>query len=173
MANVVGTATVNLAFTQTNSAGLINPLSFQAVVNQINGSYANGTGANQLNLMYASQFSLSSSTLAIDLTSLTDLAGAAVNMLRVREFVVQVITTASGQNVTVYASASSGWSVLPGSASAISVLANGGMFRLSDPITVGSGNGYVTGASSKKLVVDGSSSIVTGNLLILGCSAVS
>lgn len=173
MAVVTGTVSMNASFSQTNTIGLITPLTFQAAINQIHGTYANGTGAGLIDLMFASAYTLASTTALLDLTAMSDLAGAAVNMARVRELMIQITDTTSTHSLTVYANSASGWGFLPPSGSPLTAFPNGGFLRLSDPYSTGSAAGYVTGSASKKFVVDAGSNSVTFNLMILGCSAVS
>lgn len=113
MATVTGNNQVSLSFTQVNSTGLITPLKLTASIG-FNPAYGtSGTAANQVNLFYAASVTLASTTLALDLTALTDLAGTAVNMLRVRELIIQSTDTVAAKLLKVYAAASNGWAFIP------------------------------------------------------------
>lgn len=171
MANVTGSDRTALSFNQTNSAGLITPLTFAAALN-FTPSYQNGTGANQADLLYAAQLTIASSAHPFDLTSLLDMAGGSVNMKRVRELVVQVVDTTLTHVVNVYASSANGWTFLPLVADQLTVAA-GGVLHMADPLSTGSATGLVTASNNKIGVIDAGSNSVVVNLMILGCSATS
>lgn len=171
MAVITGSNRVQVNFTQVNSTGLITPLSLPATIG-FTPNYGNGTGANQIDLMYAANVTLASTTAVLDLTALTDLKGAAANMARIRELIIQSTDTTLTKLIKLYASASNGWAFLPLVASFLTIPC-GGCYHISDPLSVGAGVGYVTGGSSKSVTIDAASQTVNYNIIIAGCSAVS
>jgi len=172
MAAVTGTAQLVAGFNQTVTSGLITTQTLPASIS-LTTQYANGTGAGAIDLIYARQIALVASTpQTLDLTALTDLSGATVNFARVRELVVQVVTTTSAFNVTLGAAAANPWTPLWGTTGTDTVFA-GSIRYFTDPTSIGSGVGAVTSGTSKNLKLDPGSNNVTINLLIAGCSAVS
>lgn len=170
--NVVGTVNSNISFSQTASTGFITSQTFaQAIVEQF--TYPNGTGSGQVDQFYAKQITLSATPTVLDLTNLTDVAGNTINLARVREFIVQVVTTTANFNVKVYATAGgSGWATLPISTDTNYLYARyGSVLRISDRYSTGGGNGNVTGVSNKSVTIDPGSNTIVVNILIVGCSA--
>lgn len=172
MAVVTGTVQLVTGFNQTNSSGLVTTQTLPASIS-LTTQYANGTGAGQVNLIYAKQIALVASTpQTLDLTTLTDLSGATVSFARVRELVIQVVTATSAFNVTVGAATSNPWAPFWGTTGTDVVFA-GSIRYFTDPTSVGAGVGAVTSGTSKSLKLDPGSNNVTLNLLIAGCTAVS
>jgi len=172
MAIVTGTAQLVSGFNQTVTSGLITTQTLPASVS-LTTQYQNGTGAGQVNLIYARQIALASGVpQTLDLTALADLSGATVNFARVRELIVQVVTASSGLKVTLGADASNPWAPFWGTTGTDTVFA-GSIRYFTDPTSVGSGVGAVTSGTSKNLKLDPGSDNVTVNILIAGCSAVS
>ncbi len=133
-------------------------------------TYANGTASNQVDTVYAKVINLAAATQTIDLTSLTDPAGNAINVARVREFIVQNTSASAGFDCKVEAGASNGWSVLPPSTNPI-YCRYGSVLRISDPVSTGGANGNVVGSSSKTVTFDPGANTFTINVLIVGGSA--
>lgn len=172
MAVVTGLSQINVGFNQSVSAGLVKAQTLPAAL-ALTANYTNGTGANQIDLLYAKQLTFVASTpQTIDLAALTDLSGATVNMARIREILLQVVTTTVDFNLTLGAAASNPWAAIWGTAGTHVVMA-GSTLSISDPATVGSGKGLVTSGTSKALKLDPGSQILVANLIIAGCSAVS
>src|SRR3954463_12010134 len=114
MAVVTGTSTVNGGFNHVVTSGLITSQTLPAAIT-LTTQYANGTGAGQVDLIYAKQIALVASTpQTLDLTALTDLSGPSVHFARVRELFIQVVTTTSAFNVIVGAAAANPWAPLWG-----------------------------------------------------------
>lgn len=172
MAVVTGTAQLVAGFNQTNSSGLITTQTLPASIS-LTTQYQNGTGAGAINLIFAKQIALVASTpQTLDLTTLTDLSGAAVNFARIRELVVQVVTATSGFNVILGNAAATAFAAFWGATGTDTVFA-GSIRYFTDPTSVGVGIGAVTSGTSKSLKLDPGSNNVTINLLIAGCTAVS
>lgn len=172
MAVVTGTTQLNVGFNQVVSSGLVNTWTLPASVNKTT-QYTNGTGAGMVDLVYAKQLTFVASTpQTLDLTAIVDLSGATVNMARIREIEIQVVTATVDFNLTLGAAASNPWAPIWGTTGTHSVMA-GAYFYYSDPNTVGSGKGLVTSGTSKNLKLDPGSNIIVCNVIIAGCSAVS
>lgn len=172
MAVVAGTAQLNAGFNQTVTSGLINTQTLPASI-AVTTQYGNGTGAGQIDLLYARQLTFAVSTpQTLDLTAIIDLAGATVNFARIRELIIQVVTTTSGVKLTAGAAASDPWAALWGT-TGTNIIPAGTTYRFSDPTSVGSGVGAVTSGTSTDLKLDPGAAIQTVNILIAGCSAVS
>ncbi len=172
MAVVVGTQSFSASFTQTVTSGLTVTQTPRGAVTQ-SLSYTNGTAANMVDFLYAKRLTLAVSTpQTIDLQALADIAGNTVNMLRVREFIVQVVDTTLSHTVLVEAGASNGWAILP-AGGIIAAPGGTGIVHLSDPVSVGGGVGYVTGSGSKTVKFDPGAIQIIIDVLIAGCSAVS
>lgn len=172
MATVTGTSSVNGGFNQVVSSGLVQSQTLPASIS-LTTQYTNGTGAGQVDLIYAKRLSLVASTpQTLDLTSIADLSGATVNFARVRELILRVVTTTVDFNVTLGAAASNAWAAIWG-ASGTHVVMAGSILYITDPTTVGASKGMYTGGSSKNLKIDPGSNNVTVDLIIVGCSAAS
>lgn len=175
MANVSGICAASLAPSQVNSSGLVTPATASVTlqtpsVTLASINYSNGTGAGQTDLMYESQQTLASTTLTIDLTSLTDPFGGAINFARVRELFVLNYTATAGFDLIVEQGASNGFAFVPPSANAYKCFANGGCYWLRDPNTSGASVGLFTSGSSKTIKFDSGAHTVTFYILILGTS---
>lgn len=172
MAVVTGTVQLVTGFNQTNTSGLVTTQTLPASIS-LTTQYANGTGAGQINLIYAKQLIFVASTpQTLDLTTLLDLSGASVNFARVRELVVQVVTATSGFNAILGNAASNAFAAFWGATGTDTVFA-GSIRYFTDPTSVGAGVGAVTSGTSKSLKIDPGSNALTLNLLIAGCTAVS
>lgn len=171
MANVGGTAQLSAGFNQTVTSGVITSQTIPASI-ALTTQYQNGTGAGAVDLIYARQLTLAATPTTLDLTTLTDLSGAAASFARVREFAVQVVDTTTTHVVTLGNAASNAWAPIWG-ATGTNLVAAGSIYHVTDPTSVGSGVGYVVGASSKNLKIDPGSNTVVVNILIVGCSALS
>lgn len=173
--NVQGTAQATLGFVETITSGVINTVTIPATINQTV-TYTNGTGAGQVDLAVAKQYTLNAAATIIDLNSIADLSGSSVTFARVREFVVQNIGSA---DVKVYAYSLSGVAWLPGSASTLyaraastSSASSGGMLRISDPLSVGA-TGNLVVSSAAKIAFDPGASSSSVYVQAIGGSATS
>lgn len=172
MAVVAGNSQFVTGFNQTVTSGLIQTQTLPAGIN-LTTQYTNGTGAGQINLLYAKQLTFVASTpQTLDLTALTDLSGATVNFARVRELVVQVVTTTSGEELTMGAAVADPWAPLWGTTGTM-IVPTGTIFHFSDPSSVGSGIGAVTSGTSSDLKLDPGAVVMVVNVIIAGCTAVS
>jgi hypothetical protein len=175
MANVSGICAVSLAPTLVISSGLISQANIGVTISTpsvplASITYANGTGAGAVDLMYEAAISLASTTLTIDLTSLTAPDGSAVNFARIRELYVLNYSATAGFDLLVEQGATNPWAYVPATANAFKCAANGGQYYLRDLNSTGAGNGLVTGGSSKTIKFDSGAHTVTFYLLLLGTS---
>lgn len=172
MAVVKGSSQLTLTFSELISAGVVSPVNLSASL-PITTQYSNGTGANQVDLIYSKQLTLAASTpQTLDLTSLTDLAGGAANFARVRELLIEVVDETVDHNVTLGNAASNAWAPFWGATGTDKVFA-GSYRHFSDPTTVGASKGAVVSGTSKALMLDPGSNTVVVNVIIVGCSAAS
>jgi len=176
---VSGQLQTNFTFTETLSSGYINPLSLPASISGALTYQNASSGSNAIDLLVATQLTLSASATTLDLTSVSDLGGTARTFARVREFVVQNIGSAS---VKVYANSTSGVPWLPsGSTSALVAYAAtstsgstaGGKVYLSDPWTTGGSTGQYILTGSSKVVFDPGTGSTSVNVIIAGTSTAS
>jgi len=170
MANVTGQSSLSFLFTEVLTSGLISQQTLPAAVTLAH-TYANGTGAAQIDVIYAKQLVLTaSSPQTIDLTSIPDLSGATVSFGRIREFMIQVVTATFGFNVTLSGGATNPWTGLLTSGSAMTLYAGVTHYLVSDPTSVGSSIGAVVTSGSKTIKLDPGANNVTVNIIAVGCS---
>lgn len=172
MAVVAGTSQLTVGSNQTVTSGLVATQTLAASITKTT-QFANGTGAGQVDLIYAKQLTFAASTpQTLDLAAIVDMSGATVNMARIREIVIQVVTTTVDFNLTVGAAAANPWAAIWGTTGTHVVMA-GSLLYISDPTSVGASKGLVTSGTSKTLKLDPGSNILIANVIIQGCSAVS
>jgi hypothetical protein len=170
---VTGTLNFNCNFQQTQTSGNIN-LNGSNLNETISQSlqYVNSTGVNYgVDQLYAKQITLASTTgvYAFQTGSLTDPFGNTLAMLRIRELIIVNLNTTLGQDLEVYATASTGITWVPPVANYLLCRA-GGIIRLADPLSFGGGVGQVVGSSSSSLTLNSGSNTITLNLIALGCA---
>lgn len=178
MANVTGSAQVNASFNQIITSGVVQALNLAAPVYRLANYTTTGSGASQVNTIYARQLTLSAAATTVDFLSAPDLNGSSTSFARIRELIVQNLGSA---DIRVYANSTSGVNWLPaGSASALFARAAnsassglGGVIQISDPLTVGSGSGNVITASGSKIVFDPGAASTTVNVIVVGTNSVS
>ena len=137
-------------------------------------TFANTTGgALGCDTIHAKQYTLASTTTAIDLNSgLLSPSGAACVFARVRVFIVAPVTTTAGSLIKVYASASNAPLWLPPVATFLWATPNGGAVILFDPNAITT-QGYLVDGTHKAITFDSGSNTVVFNVLILGNSSAS
>jgi hypothetical protein len=138
-------------------------------------TYAAATGgAGNVDTVYANQFTLASTTQALNLFngSLLSPSGKACVFARVREFIVQVVSTTAGLLIEFYATASTGVTWLPLLATPLSVYPNGGVVRFADPNSITT-NGYLVVTGNNGVTFNSLSNTVVFNVLMVGNSSVS
>lgn len=172
MANVTGSTKVTMSSTQTPTGlpGTVTPLT----INQtFNCSFQNGTAADQCDLRYTATLVFVANTpQVLDLTSLTDSSGGAVNLKRVRRLTLKFKDTTDGQTLLLGYSATTAnaWTSLISNPGQITLQAsttgNDGFIALSAPNTTG----WVVGSSNKLLNLDPGSNAFSVDIEILGAS---
>lgn len=180
MASVSGNSQDNVGFLQLISSGVVQPLNLNAQILR-NLSYTNGTGANQVNTIYAKQLTLSAAATTVDFLSALDMNGSSTSFARIRELIVQNIGSA---DCRVYANSTSGVAWLPsGSTSALfaraattassitSTSAMGGIVKISDPQSATSLTGNLITASGSKVVFDPGANSTTINVIVVGANS--
>ncbi len=175
--NAVGTINYNASFTEAVSTGLVTSQTLAATINR-GISYGNGTGSGQIDMLYAKQLSLAATPTTLDLQSLTDLNGAALNFLRIREMIIQTLATTAAYVVTVGGAGSGAWLGFFGTTTStltlptnVAATGNYATMQLSDPYTVGATTGAYVGASSHLLKLDPGANTILINIILAGCSA--
>lgn len=170
-ANVAGNIQFIPSFNEIISTGLLNTLNLPASLN-IQNSYTNATtGALTVDQIHAKVYTLAASATTIDLTSLLDLNGAAMNFTRVRDFIVVNNDTTVSHVVKVSQGASNGWSFLPPAANFLTCCALGGVIWLHDPQSSLSTNGMITDGTHKTILLDPGAFTINLSVLIVGGSA--
>ena len=176
--NTSGTVTLNASFTEVITSGVIVTQNLPTAVNQ-SISYGNGTSAGNVDLIYGKTLTLSAAITTLDFTAVADLSGATQNFARIRELVVQNL---SSFPLKIYASSSSGVTWLPaGSANAIVLPGYGTSvtstsypsFRMNDPVVVGNASGMFISTSSGRIVFDPGANTFSVNVMAAGASATS
>lgn len=168
---VTGNTRFTSNFTETITTGLTNPQTPTGIITQ-NPTYVNGASAaiNTVDVIYAKQLTLSTSTTINLLSGLTDLGGAAAVFGRVRELVIQVVDVTAGHYVNVFSAASNGWVVgLPLVASQL-LIPPGGMLHLADPLSFGGTTGIYVPAGAGTFTISAAVGGTVVNVLIAGCS---
>ncbi len=172
-----GVINTNYAFTELISTGLITPNTLAATINR-NITYGNGTGSGQYDMLYAEKLTLAGTPTTLDLQSLTDLNGAALNFLRIREFIIQSQATTAAYTLTVGGAGAGAWLGFFGTTTSTLVMptnvgatSNFATMQLSDPYTVGATTGAYVGASSHLLKLDPGANTFTIYIILAGCSA--
>ena len=138
-------------------------------------SFLNATaGALNCDTIHAKQYTLASTTAALDLFggSLLSPAGNACVFARVRLLVLAVTTLTAGFLMKLYASASNAPLWLPPVANFLWTTPNGGAIVFFDPNAITT-QGYLVDTSHKAITLDSASNTVTANLLIVGNSSAS
>jgi hypothetical protein len=172
MAVVTGLSTLTGGFNQVVSSGLVQAQNLSAAVSLIT-QYTNGTGAGQIDLLYAKRLTVVASTpQTLDLNALPTIDGATSAFVRVREFWAKLITATVDFNAIFGAAAANPWAAAWGTTGLHTLMA-GTILAFSDPVTVGASKGYIVSGTSKNLKIDPGSNVIVLDLLIAGCSAAS
>lgn len=170
MSVITGNVTLTAGFTEQVTAGVVTTQNLPATVTQ-QVSYANGTAANQCDLIHAVKYTLAASATTIDLTAVPDLAGATINFARVREILCWISDTTLSHTVALGNAAATPFAAFWGATGIQTVYPGGAVYRWADPTSTGAGVGAVVSGTSKSLKLDPGSNTVVLNLIILGCSA--
>lgn len=172
MATVTGSISTQTLMQQTSSTvpGTVTPLSnSQSLKCTLSTS---GTAADQVDLKYSTTLTFSASTAqTLDLTSLTDVYGGAINFARVRTITIKMKSTTDGATLTIGNAASNAWAAILGATGTLimqaSTSTNDSMLVLTAPNTTG----WATSGSSKSLKLLPSAHAFSVDIEITGCSA--
>lgn len=168
MAVVNGTIYRKDTFTQTVSSGVVSSYSIDVAPAIQSVNYTNGTSASQVDLLYGKQLSITTTPTDLDLTTLTDPPGGAVNFARVRELIIENLSTTAGQNLVVSGGASNQWTGFLNSTGTLT-LPPGAKLRISDPTSVTTAGG-ITSGTSKTLRLVASTGTISANVTLVGGS---
>lgn len=135
-------------------------------------SLAQGTGADQADLLFVNQTTLAAgATLNLDLAgSLTDVFGATITFARIKTFYFSLLTTTTASSVTIGNHASAAFLGWFSAATDRITVRNGGFFMISAPDATGYAVTATTADIIKILNNDGSN-IATYQIAIAGTSA--
>jgi hypothetical protein len=114
-------------------------------------SYATGTGANQAQHIWIDERSLATTTSeTLDLTALAGGAFGTITAAKVKEIIVELLTTTAGYRLLVGAAASNAFDApFSGDATAVAYVGAGGHLHLSNPV-----DGYVVDGTHKSLKIE-------------------
>lgn len=180
--NVTGSVNFQASFTEIipTTAGIITQLNLPVAINQLL-SYGNGTATGQVDLIYGKTLALAATPTTLDLTSLTDLNGAALNFARIRELIIVNLAVTAGYTLIIGGAGSNAWDtgVLSSTTYTATLQPSVGQtvgnatLHWSDPWSVGATTGGYVGASHKLLKLDPSANTLNAYVLLVGCSATS
>ncbi len=174
MATIQGGVTPGFSFTQTGSTGFLTgtqiPLQLTLALN-----IAAGTAADKADLIHALTYTFVASTAqTIDLTSLTDVLGGAVNFARVRLFALRVNSTTDAASLTIGNAAATQWLGFLGTTTSTLIIPAASAANTTGAWTMITGpntTGMAVSGSSKSLKMLPSAHAFTADLIIVGCSA--
>ena len=171
---VTGNLTFNFQATQTDSTGLINPITASGGIQYPSslGSLANATGAaNSVDTLYAASLTLAAAATHINLHAATDILGNSVVFARVRGWAVYVTTLTAAFLLNVYTRTGTDPLVwLPVTTTNALWVPPGGLMCATDPTSTAT-NGYVVSSSSFDFTLDPGSNTVAAYVTIIGNSA--
>lgn len=172
MGVVTGTSTLTGGFNQVVSTGLVQNQTLPAAIS-LTTQYTNGTGAGQIDLLYAKRLTFVAATpQTIDLNALPTLDGVTSAFVRIREFYARLVTATVDFNAIFGAAAANPWAAKWGT-TGTDVLMAGSILAFSDPTTVGAAKGYIISGTSKNIKIDPGANALVLDLIIAGCSAAS
>jgi hypothetical protein len=172
MAVVIGTSTLSGGFNQTVSTGLVQSQTLAAGI-ALTTQYTNGTGAGQVDLLYAKRLTFVASTpQTLDLNALPTIDGATSAFVRIREFYARLVTLTVDFNAIFGGAAANPWAAKWGT-TGLDTLMAGSILAFSDPTTVGASKGYIVSGTSKNVKIDPGGNVIVLDLIIAGCSAAS
>jgi hypothetical protein len=156
--------TLKVAGALTNALDLSTPTQAFATDYSSLLIFGNGTGANQANMLWHDQRSVTTSGEDIDLAgSLTSAFGTTITFAVVKGVIV-VAATANGGNVVVARASSNGVGVFNAASDAVT-LKPGGVFLWTDPSAAGT---TVTAGTGDLLNIDSTSGTVTYDIWLVG-----
>jgi hypothetical protein len=162
-----GSLKASLNFTQTAAPGLGS--ASNVVTESITISFTDGTGANQLNVLWSDIRTLTATSETLDINGiLTSAYGATVSLLRVKGIYVRNTSTTNGNNLLVGGAASNAWATLFGDVTDKFQVLPSGVLLAGGPLATGYA---VTAGTADQLKVDSGSATITYRIALLGCNA--
>jgi hypothetical protein len=170
---VSGQVNFTMAATQTQTTGQVNPggNTLTNLIQQVY-QYVNNNGVKYgVDQVYATQITLASTTQTIhfETASAKDPFGNTLAMLRIRDLIIQVITSTIGFDLEYYGASSNGIAWLSLLANPLTVRA-GGMDWKSDPLSFGAATGNYITATTDGVTLNSLSNTVTFNVVAIGNS---
>jgi hypothetical protein len=130
---------------------------------------ANGSGANQANVLWSSSRSLTGTAEDLDLNGvLTDAYGASVNLLRVKGIYIGNLSSTDGQDILVGGAGSNAWVGMVGGTSHKIKVGPSGFFFNYSPLATGF---PVVSGTGDQLHIDPQGATLTYEIAILGSSS--
>jgi hypothetical protein len=171
---VTGQLTFNFQAQQTDSSGLINPISASGGIQYPSSlaAFANATGAaNSVDTLYSASLTLSAAATHINLHAATDILGNSVVFARVRGWCVYVTTLTAAYLLNIYTRTGTDPLVwLPVTTTSALWCPPGGLYCGTDPTSTTT-NGWVVSSTSYDFTLDPGSNTVAAYVLIIGNSA--
>jgi hypothetical protein len=159
----------NLTVTQTPASGFLNGQTLN-IPETLSANFGNGSGTDQINYVACTTVSLAGSTTTVDLTSMTDIQGSAVNFAKVRFLIIKNNATTDGYTLLVGGNGSNPWAGFLTTTSKLTVFPgtttnpNGGFVILSMP----SATPAAVSGTSKLLLLDPGSNTFTVDIIACG-----
>ena len=171
MANVSSNTTITTQSTQQASSATPGQATPTSVSQAFSCNLVNGTAADSADLNHVLTYTLSGSATTIDLSSLTDRYGNAVNFARVRRLTIKNRSTTNGQILTVSGGSSNPWAAAWGATGSVivhpSTVNNASALVLLAPNTTG----YAVSGTSKTIKLDPGANTFQVDVEIEGASA--
>jgi hypothetical protein len=172
--NVTGQLTLNFQAVQTDTTGLVNPISAAGSIQYPSSlsAFANATGAAySVDTLYSASLTLAAAATHINLHAATDILSNSVVFARVRGWCVYVTTLTAAYLLNIYTRTGTDPLVwLPVTTSSALWCPPGGIYCGTDPTSTTT-NGWVVGSTSYDFTLDPGANTVTAQVMILGNSA--
>lgn len=169
---VAGQITPTFSFSQTPSTGGLANQALAPALGALAINLKNGNAAPDLvDLLSIVPINLVATTTTLDLTTLTDVLGGAVNLLNVMAMIFVNYSTVAGHDLLVGDAVTNEWDGLLSSAGTLRIPASSVKNPFGGFVIVGCPNGLAVSSSHKVLKVDSGANTVTGAILFVGASA--
>ncbi len=164
---LTGSVSLSLRADQTVTAGLGQATN--TLTKSVSKTIADGSGANQANVLWSSSRSLTGTAEDLDLNGvLTDAYGASVNLLRVKGIYIGNLSATDGQNILVGGANSNAWVGMLGGTTHKIKVGPGGFFFNYSPLATGF---PVVAGTGDQLHIDPQGATLTYEIAILGSSS--
>lgn len=162
---VSGSIKATMNFAQTATGGLATASS--SLNESISLSFADGTAANQANVLWSDSRTLTATSEDLDLAGvLASVYGVTVALARVKGLYIK--NTHATASLTIGGASSNAWATLFGDATDKLVIPPGGFVLLAAPLATGY---TVTAGTGDKLKIDSGASTIIYRIALLGCNA--